>query len=179
MYQGHVESDKRINLLFDEVTQHYHVIANLTVAMAKRYVCEGCNKGCKYGVLHTCEQTCSDCMLSLPCISAGSRIPCDLCNRHFRSQTCFDNHKRKTQGKSKKKSARELRKSCGTCGALITFRMHECNKRFCVTCNENKEVGHLCFMHPLVNAAASSEHVLYVFYDFETTQDKKRCDKCA
>jgi len=36
MYQGHVESDKRINLLFDEVTRHYHVIGNLTGAMAKR-----------------------------------------------------------------------------------------------------------------------------------------------
>ena len=33
MYQGHVESDKRINLLLDEVTQHYHVIANLRGAM--------------------------------------------------------------------------------------------------------------------------------------------------
>ena len=30
MYQGHVESDKRINLLFDEVTRHYYVIGNLT-----------------------------------------------------------------------------------------------------------------------------------------------------
>jgi len=46
-----------------------------------------------------------------------------------------------------------------------------------VTCNENKEVGHICFMRPLVNMPASSEHVLYVFYDFETTQDTKRSDK--
>jgi len=60
MYQGHVESDKRINLLFDDVIRHYHVICNLTGAMAKRYVCEGCNKGCEYGVVHTCEQTCND-----------------------------------------------------------------------------------------------------------------------
>jgi hypothetical protein len=36
MFQGQYDSDKRINLLFDEVTQHYHVIANLTGAMAKR-----------------------------------------------------------------------------------------------------------------------------------------------
>jgi len=31
-------------------------------------------------------------------------------------------------------------------------------------------------MRPLVNVPASSEHVLYVFYDFETTQDTKRSD---
>ena len=34
---------------------------------------------------------------------------------------------------------------------------------------ENNEVGHLCFMRPLVNVPASSEHVMYVFYDLETT----------
>ena len=66
VYQGYVDSDKRINLLCVEVTKHYHVIANLTEAMAKRNVCEGC----KYGALHPCEQTSSDCMLSPPCISA-------------------------------------------------------------------------------------------------------------
>ena len=71
VYQGHAESDKRIKLLFDKVTRHYHVIANLTGAMAKRYVCAGCNKSCKNGVVHTCEQTCSECMLSPPCTSVG------------------------------------------------------------------------------------------------------------
>ena len=38
-YQGHDESDKRINLLFDVVTLHSHVIGNLTGVKAKRYVC--------------------------------------------------------------------------------------------------------------------------------------------
>ena len=46
MYQEHVDFNKRINHLFDKVTQHYHVVANLTGAMDKRYVCEGSNKGC-------------------------------------------------------------------------------------------------------------------------------------
>ena len=74
-----------------------------------------------------------------PCISAGLRIPCNLCNRHFRSQTCFDNHKKKTQGN--RKSACELRKCCGTCDAMITRNTHECKKRFCTTCKENKRQG--------------------------------------
>jgi len=146
--------------------------------MAKRCVCEGCNKGCRYGVEHTWEQTYSGCMPSPSCISAGPIIPCDLCNGHFRIQTCFDNHKKKRQGiRQKKKSTRELRKCCGTCGAFTTHKRYECNKRFCATCYENKEFGHLYFMHPLVNVPASSEHVLYVLYDFETTQDRKRTDK--
>jgi hypothetical protein len=45
MFQGHVESAKRINLLLDEVTRHFHFIGNLTGAMAKRFIFEGCNKG--------------------------------------------------------------------------------------------------------------------------------------
>ena len=44
MYQGNVESDKRVNLLFDDLTRHYHVIGNLTGPMAKRYVSEGVTK---------------------------------------------------------------------------------------------------------------------------------------
>jgi hypothetical protein len=40
MFQGQVESDKRINLLHIEVTQHCHDLANLTRVMAKRYECE-------------------------------------------------------------------------------------------------------------------------------------------
>jgi len=51
---------------FDEVTQHYLVIADLTVAMAKRYVCEACNKGCKFGDVHLFDQKCSDCIISPP-----------------------------------------------------------------------------------------------------------------
>jgi len=60
---------------------------------------------------------------------------------------------------------------------MITQNTHECNKRFYATCKEKREAGHLCFMRPLANVPTSSEHVLYVFYDFETTQDEKRSDR--
>ena len=127
-------------------------------------------------MVRTCEQSCSDCMTSPVCLSAGIRIICDLLNRQFRSKTCFDNHKIK---RGRKKKIACDRKYCVTCGALITQKKHECNKQFCVTCNENKEVRHLCFMRPLVNVPGSSELVLYVFYGLETTQDKKRSDKTS
>jgi hypothetical protein len=52
MRERNVDSAKPINPLFDEVTQHYHVVAILTRGMVKRYVCEVCNK-CKYIVVHT------------------------------------------------------------------------------------------------------------------------------
>jgi hypothetical protein len=36
MFKGHVESSKRLNVLYDDVTRHYHVFGNLTAAMARR-----------------------------------------------------------------------------------------------------------------------------------------------
>ena len=93
MFEGHVESNKRLNLLYDDVDRHYHVITNLTGAMAKKYVCKACNKSCRSDAAHNCDQTCSECMTIPPCAFEGIRIPCDECNRHVRSQNCFDNHK--------------------------------------------------------------------------------------
>jgi len=51
-FDGQVESEKRINLVYDVVKRHYHVINNPTGAMARRYICRGCNKGCRRGVTH-------------------------------------------------------------------------------------------------------------------------------
>ena len=92
--EGHVDSDKRINLLFDEVTQHYHVIANLTGVMAKRYVVKAVTKAVNMAWYILANRHVVT-MLSTPCISAGPRIPYDICNRHFRSQVCFDNNKQR------------------------------------------------------------------------------------
>jgi hypothetical protein len=43
-FDGQGESEKRINLVYDDVKRYYHVIKTLTGAMAQRYVCRGCNK---------------------------------------------------------------------------------------------------------------------------------------
>jgi hypothetical protein len=85
MFEGRVESPTRINLLYDEVTRHYHVIGSLTGDMAKRFVCKGCGKGGHSDTEHKCDQTCSDCMANPPCMISGVRIPCADCNRHFRN----------------------------------------------------------------------------------------------
>jgi hypothetical protein len=69
IYDGMGESQKRLNLLYDEVTRHYHVITSLTGAMAKRYVCRECGKGCENAETHKCAHACSDCMSVPPCFS--------------------------------------------------------------------------------------------------------------
>jgi len=45
MFEGQVDPSKRLNI-YDDVEFHYHVIVKLTAAMAKKYVCKGCNKAC-------------------------------------------------------------------------------------------------------------------------------------
>ena len=47
MFEVQFDSPKRINLLYDDVEQHYHVIVNLKGAMAQKYVCKACNKACR------------------------------------------------------------------------------------------------------------------------------------
>ena len=62
---------------------------------------------------------------SLPCVSAGIRIPCAKCIRYFRIQKCFDNRKNKKvkssqSGHGKKGSSDEMFNS--TAGKLVTSR---------------------------------------------------------
>jgi hypothetical protein len=55
----------------------------------------------------------------------------------------------------------------------MTDSKHECNKVYCKNCASMREIGHLCFMAPLQNKPRSIHNVLFVFYDFETTQDTR------
>ena len=170
-WRGRVKTTERTYLLYDEVTRRYLMIGNLTAAMARTYVCKACGKYCRSDVSHTCDQTCSYFMASQPCVATGVRIPCADCDRHFRNQTSFANHKRRI---GNKKAVCERKRQCGTCGDLdVSGRPHECGKRYYDVCIANREVGHLCCMQPLNNVLPSSERVLYVFYDFETTQNTR------
>jgi len=60
MFEVHVDSNKRLNLLYDDIDKHYHVITNVVVAMAKNYFCKPCNLRCRSDAAHNCDQTCSE-----------------------------------------------------------------------------------------------------------------------
>ena len=151
MLEGKIEPSKRLNLLYDYMTRYYHVIGNLTAAMAKRYVCKACGKGVSRNITHTCDETCSNCMASPPSVSTWVGIPCADWDRHFRSQECFANHKKRI---GNKKLVCERKRKCGTCGELVlSDKKHELGKRYCNVSNANIEVGHLCYRQPLKNQA--------------------------
>jgi len=170
MFDGQVDSEKRINLVYDDSQRHFHVINNVTAALSQRYVCKGCNRGCRRGVTHRCRETCSDCLSVPPCPYDGDHILCESCNRQFGSRACFDRHRTMKIGK---KTVCEKKKNCTTCNKFIMGNKHECFKPYCSSCNQNREIGHFCFMTPLKNELPRSDDVLFVFYDFETTQDTK------
>jgi hypothetical protein len=167
VFAGQVQSEKRLNLLYDAANRHYNIITNITGAMAQRHVCKGCDKG--GNLTHKCDAVCSDCLSVPPCAFDENSIPCPSCNGRFRSRASFDRHKTNTM---RGKTVCE-RKNCGTCGAIVTRKNHECFKAFCKRCSAHREVGHLCYMTPLKNVLLGSDDVLLVFYDFETTQDTR------
>ena len=149
MFEGQVDSPKRLNILYDEVERHYHVIVNLTGAMAKKYVCKGCSKACKRDVVQSATRRVAIAWSVRRAHSRRFESPCDDCHRHFRNAACFANHKLRT---SNGKPVCERKRCWETCGWLVTREKHECYKRFCDTCKENKEIGHLghlCYMRPL------------------------------
>jgi DNA-directed RNA polymerase subunit M/transcription elongation factor TFIIS len=89
-------------------------------------------------------------------------------NRHFRSQSFFANHKMK---RGTKKNVCDRKRVCPSCNEFIKpYRNHECGKRYCETCKAYKEKQHLCYMQPLKNVLPSGDGVMFVFFDFETTQ---------
>ena len=136
------------------------MIANLTGALSKRYICTGCSKSCRSGVTHKCRETCTDCMSIPPCIWSDVRIPCEACNRTFRSQACFDKHK---TNKLKDKTVCEQKRNCTKCNGLLGDRStHECFKSYCDDCKKYREYGHLCYMAPLVKKLPKCDNVLFV-----------------
>jgi len=123
-FECQVESPKRINLLFVEVNQLYHVIPNLTGAMAKRYVCRACNKGCRQGMTNICDQTCSDCMTSPSCSFVGVRIPCGECKDPLGASHVMIITKKLLGADKIRKNVCEQKKCYVKCGILSTNKKH-------------------------------------------------------
>jgi len=49
MFDGQVDSEKRIILVYDDVQHHFYMIKKVTGALSRKYFCNGCNKGCEKG----------------------------------------------------------------------------------------------------------------------------------
>ena len=57
MFEGQVDSPKRIIILYDDVERHHYLIMNITGAIAKTFMCKAWNNSCASVVTHICYQT--------------------------------------------------------------------------------------------------------------------------
>ena len=65
IFCGNSRSAKKLHLLYDRDSEHYNVITNLKGAMAKKYICNGCD--ILHDFTHKCDKVFSLCTATLPC----------------------------------------------------------------------------------------------------------------
>ena len=108
-------------------------------------------------------------MASPPCEFEGDRNICDGCNSHFRRMSCFDNHKHKRDNDKKPYA------SASDVAVRVEDSLHAKITNLIDDIVEIviRETGHLCYMRPLKDTLRASDLVVYVFYDFKTTQNTK------
>lgn len=162
-----------INVLYYSNKSHYEPILNLSAAAGTEFFCELCNKAYRRVSSHRCNKMCPRCR-NVPKCETGRYISCDQCNRNFFGQNCFDRHLQNDSypvSKSKTTSVCSAIRICkDCCKRLNPKEKHACGTTKCGVCHEMVPYGHLCYMQPLKPKKKSK--VLYVFYDFETRQDK-------
>ncbi|MCP3666018.1 MAG: hypothetical protein GY696_26565, partial [Gammaproteobacteria bacterium] len=71
---------------------HYDVISFIQSFHNASYFCELCDKAYKRIEDHMCSDKCPECQRSPLCLFK-QWIYCHDCNRNFRSQSCYDNHR--------------------------------------------------------------------------------------
>ena len=196
LFEGHSENilPKQINLLYHN--SHYNVITSLTSTFCCTFFCETCHVGYQTRNRHRCSGTCPCCQKSPPCSKVASEISCAECNRKFRGEQCFNNHKVDGALSSNHGICSNIKK-CSECFKTYKVKknkLHQCGEQFCKNCHKFIVGDHLCYIKPDKKHPPSTKDSLFVFYDLETRQEsnifkhklheanlcvyKQCCDKC-
>lgn len=81
-------------MLLDIDGQHFYVITRMAGFTGKSYWCSKCDSGYSNRQDHKCERgDCLCCNSSPDCPPTPTYVFCDDCNRWFKGQTCFQNHR--------------------------------------------------------------------------------------
>ncbi|XP_022108384.1 uncharacterized protein LOC110988819 [Acanthaster planci] len=94
------------------------------------------------------------------CLSAAlrvidTRVHCLECNRNFKDQRFFDNHKSKM---IQDKTVCQTYYRCKRCNVFVNINMngkrgeHDCTQRYCSICKEMGSIDHQCFIKPVENS---------------------------
>ena len=94
--------------------KHYDVINSMPAFFSQSYFCHECRKAYGKTIRHICPSICQSCR-SINC-PYQSPVFCKDCNRTFRGQTCYEQHK-KPLGKGS--SICQIIKRCVQCGKQL------------------------------------------------------------
>ena len=180
IYVGNPEANIQLHILhYDD---HYATINSITGFLEKTYYCSECRCAFRYPKNHKCKQFCYRCRhYNCPydtSIPEDDYLECYKCERFFKNQECFDNHKIKS--KPSAPSTCEDVKVCSDCKAVYqisAYRQpgvdgrlvaHVCGEMYCATCRGIYGSDHVCFMKPIHIELASD--VLKNTNDSESTK---------
>jgi len=162
---------------------HYDVITSMSAFLSRNYFCIKCNKGYDHKEDHKCYNVCHACRKVHDEVD-GDWTHCDVCNRYFKGQECFDLHTKMTV---KGNSTCSTIYRCHECDKTVNKaidKYHQCGQTYCNTCKDFYPEGHQCFMMPeeeeetRVQDESLEEGKTFIFFDFECTQeDLVQCDK--
>ena len=122
-------------------------------------------------------------------------VYCAECNRYFKTQECYENHKK--QGSSIRRFGNICAQyyKCAKCERVVNKKLirkgkeHDCTDMWCRVCQGNYPIGHKCFIKPLkddtveedTNEKAEAKEkekigkedktFCYIFFDFESQQE--------
>ena len=137
------DCEKVIYLLYND--NHYDLIKDMASFLNKKFYCKPCNKGYDRVTGHKCDYTCLKCRGPQECKSEDIERICELCEKTFESDYCFDRH-------LKNKCCTE-EKFCPFCEFTYHFdkkHTHKCGEFLCYECNQYYEQQpHNCYMRPL------------------------------
>ena len=142
------DKDKKIYLYMHN--NHYDVITKMLGFFARVYYCHTCKKAYDHREEHVCPNECKCCGFSPICLE-GSWRSCKNCHRQFKSQQCYDQHKRPI-GNARSVCQTLIR--CMKCMEVVDRRhlapgKHLCGKRKCGTCGKYVHLeGHRCYIQP-------------------------------
>ena len=142
------EKDKRIYLYMHD--NHYDVITKMPGFFARHYYCHTCKMTYDHHEEHLCPNECKCCGFSPICPKESWRS-CKDCHRQFKSQRCYDQHKR-SKGNARPVCQSLIR--CMKCMEVVERRhlapeKHQCGLTKCGICGKYVQLeGHHCYIQP-------------------------------
>lgn len=170
---------QKLYILYND--NHFDVITNLLSCVARKKYCEQCNKGFSHNSQHVCKNKCKLCYRAPACNLENNKMHCVDCHRIFLGEDCLRTHKADGSYNGCR-SICETLKICKECNYFINCGMqtHICGQFYCKVCKAYKYYNHKCYIKPVPKStyieADEKKINIFIFYDFETTQNTEIAD---